>query len=142
MPIELCELVEAVDEVQHQENDAEQHDAAADETMAQIAEQLDRRFVARYMGAGRYDQRPDNQLFDVGEYFLGDRLDMFGVERQLSGSDLRHKIFLELSLRFPCNDKYELHYSGSAIKKQEGRPSCPSTIGRINEGENRCYAPS
>ena len=38
MPIDLGELVQAVDEIQQQENDAEQHDAAADETMAQIAE--------------------------------------------------------------------------------------------------------
>jgi len=71
MPIELGELVEAVDEVQQQQNDAEQHDAAADETMAQIAEQHDRRLTARDMGAGRYDQRPDDQLLDVRKYFLG-----------------------------------------------------------------------
>ena len=89
------ELVEAVDEVQQQENDAEQHDAAADETMAQIAEQHDRRLTARDMGASRYDQRPDDQLLDVRKYFLGDRLDMFGIERQPFGPDLRHLFSLQ-----------------------------------------------
>jgi hypothetical protein len=39
MPVEFCELVEAVEEIQHKENNAEQHDATADEAMAQIAEQ-------------------------------------------------------------------------------------------------------
>ena len=47
MPIEPGELVEAVEEIQQQENDAEQHDAAADKTMAQITEQFDPRFDAR-----------------------------------------------------------------------------------------------
>src|SRR5439155_14925324 len=84
------ELVQAVDKVQQQENDAEQHDAAADETMAQIAEQHDGRLPARDMGAGRYDQRPDDQLLDVRKYFLGGRVDMFGIERQPFGSDRRH----------------------------------------------------
>ena len=90
MPVEFCELVEAVEEIQHQENNAEQHDAAADEAMTQIAEQNDQRLCARYMGAGRYDQRSDNHFFDVREYFPGDRLDMFGIERQPFGPDLRH----------------------------------------------------
>jgi hypothetical protein len=39
---------------------------------------------------------------------------------------------------FPCGDERELHYSGSAIKKQEGRHPASrrltSTIGRLNEG--------
>src|SRR5689334_24676354 len=39
---------------------------------------------------------------------------------------------------FPCSGERELHYSGSAIKKQEGRHLDPgiltSTIGRHNEG--------
>ena len=73
----------------------------ADETMAQIAEQNDCRLTTRNMGAGRYDQRPDDQLFDMREYFLGDRLDMFGIERQPFVSDLRH----ELSSGFPCGDE-------------------------------------
>jgi hypothetical protein len=95
MPIEPGELVEAVEEVQHQENDAEQHDAAADETMAQITKQFDPRFSARDMRPGRYDQRPDNHLLDVRKYFLGDRLDMFGIERQPFGPDLRHLFSLQ-----------------------------------------------
>jgi len=37
------------------------------------------------MGAGRYDQRSDNHFFDVREYFPGNRLDMFGIERQPFG---------------------------------------------------------
>jgi hypothetical protein len=72
--------------------------------MAQIAEQHNRRLIARDMGAGRYDQRPDDHLLDVREYFLRDRLDMFGIERQPSGSDLRHGF----SLGFPCNGEREL----------------------------------
>src|SRR5207302_2684900 len=80
MPIELGELVQTVDKIQQQENDAEQHDAAADEAMPQIAEQHDRRLSARYMRAGRYDQRLDDHLLDVRKYLPGDRLDMFGIE--------------------------------------------------------------
>ena len=39
---------------------------------------------------------------------------MFGIERQ--------PLALTSAICFPCNDEWELHYSGSAIKKQEGRP--------------------
>jgi hypothetical protein len=53
------------------------------------------------MRACRYDQRPDDQLLDVRKYFLGDRLDMLGIERQPFGPDLRHLF----SLGFPCNDE-------------------------------------
>jgi hypothetical protein len=70
MPVDLGELVQPVEEIQQQENDAEQHDAATDETVPEIAEQNDRRLVARDMRAGRYDQRSDDQFFDVREYFL------------------------------------------------------------------------
>src|SRR5262245_5755356 len=90
MPIQLRQLVEAVEEIEQQENDAEQHDAAADQAVPEIAEQNDRRLIARDMCAGRYDQRPDDQFFNVGEYVLGDRLDAFGIERQPSGPELRH----------------------------------------------------
>src|SRR5207248_1450424 len=100
MPIELGELVQTVDKIQQQENDAEQHDAAADETVAQIAEQYDRRLSARDMRAGRYDQCSDDHLLDVRKYFLGDGLDMFGIERQPFGSDLRHGISSAMNGRF------------------------------------------
>src|SRR5476649_1891305 len=55
--------------------------------MTQIAEQNDRRLVARDMGPRRDDQRPDDHLFDVAEYFLGGLLDMLGVERLRLASD-------------------------------------------------------
>jgi phytoene/squalene synthetase len=46
---------------------------------------------------------------------------------------------LTSAICFPCNDEWELHYSGSAIKKQEGdRPylrTVTSTIGRQGKGE-------
>src|SRR5207253_5695667 len=99
MPIERAERVQTLDKSQQQQNNAQQHDAARDETVAQIAEQHDRRLSARYMRAGRYDQRPDDHLLDVRKYLPGDRLDMFGIECQPFGSDLRHGVFLGFSLQ-------------------------------------------
>ena len=45
MPIQPCKLVESVEEIQHQKDNAEQLDAAADQAVAQIAEQNDGRFA-------------------------------------------------------------------------------------------------
>jgi hypothetical protein len=61
---------------------------------------------------------------------------MFGIERQPSGPDLRHKIFLGLSLGFSCNDNQTTPGPRSGSKKA-GRPDpwiLTSTIGRHNEG--------
>src|SRR5439155_17278293 len=102
--------------------------------MAQIAEQHDRRLAARDMGAGRYDQRPDDQLLDVRKYFLGDRLDMFGIERQPFGSDLRHGF--SLVFLAAANGSFTTTGPRSRSKKA-GDPDpriLTSTIGRLNEG--------
>src|SRR6202011_4359493 len=95
MPIQPCKLAETVEEIQDQEDNAKQHDAAADQAVTQITEKNDRRLVARYMRAGRYDQGADDHLFDVTEYFLGGWLDMLGVECKPPDSELPH----DLSLR-------------------------------------------
>src|SRR3984893_1192098 len=88
MPVQPCKFIETVEEIQDQEDHPEQLDAAANQAMTQIAEQNDRRLVARDMRARRDDQRPDDHFFNVTEYFLGSLLDMLGVERKPSGSDI------------------------------------------------------
>src|SRR5258707_13215290 len=51
MPIQLCKFVKTVKKIQDKKDNAEQFDAAADETVAQIAEQNDSRLVARDVGS-------------------------------------------------------------------------------------------
>src|SRR3954454_11614185 len=87
--------MESVEEIQDQESDAEQLDPEADEAVTQIDEQHDQGFGARDMGSRRHDQGPDNHLFDVRKYFLGGRLDMFGIERKPSAFDLIHGFSLQ-----------------------------------------------
>src|SRR4030095_12195651 len=124
-----------IEEVQQQENDTEQHDAATDEAVAQIAEQHDCGLGARDMGAGRYDQRSDDHLFYVRKYFLGDRLDMFGIERQPPGPDLRHLIFRV----FPTTMNESFTTAGPRSRSKKAGHSDPriltSTIGRHNKRE-------
>jgi hypothetical protein len=88
MPVQLCKLIKAIEEIQDKKDHPEQLDAAANQAVTQIAEQNDRRLAARDMGAGRDDQRPDYHFFDVTEYFLGSLLDMLGAERKPLGSDI------------------------------------------------------
>jgi hypothetical protein len=100
MPVQLGKLVKTVEEIQDQKDNAEQHDAAANEAMTQIAEQDDRRFSARNMRPRRYDQSADDHLFDVTENFLGGLLDMIGVERKPPGSEIPHWSFLKSAVGF------------------------------------------
>src|SRR6266851_4146788 len=88
MPFQPCKLIETVEEIQDKEDHPEQLDAAANQAMTQIAEQNDRRLVARDMRARRDDQRPDDHLFDVTEYFLGSLLDMLRVKPKPPASDI------------------------------------------------------
>jgi hypothetical protein len=69
--------------------------------MTQVAEQNDRRLVARDMGPRRHDQGADDHLFDVTEYFPGSWLDMRGVERKPPGSGIPHDLSLR---RRPASD--------------------------------------
>jgi hypothetical protein len=43
------------------------------------------------MRARRDDQRSDDHLFNMAEYFLGGLLDMLGVERKPPASDILHR---------------------------------------------------
>src|SRR2546423_14081594 len=93
------------------------------------------------MGAGRYDQRPDDQLLDVRKYFLGDRLDMFGIERQPFGSDLRHGF--SLVFLAAANGSFTTAGPRSRSKKAAGLICGQSPQRSVTkEKENRCYAPS
>src|SRR5712692_2237790 len=76
MPVQPCKFIETVEEIQDQEDHPKQFNAAANQAMTQIAEQNDRRLVARDMRARRDDQRPDDHFFNMTEYFLGSLLDM------------------------------------------------------------------
>src|SRR6266851_7535840 len=136
MPLQPCKLIKTVEEIQDQEDHPEQLDAAANQAMTQIAEQNDRRLVARDMRARRDDQRPDDHLFDVTEYFLGSLLDMLGAEPKPPASDI-HGFSLGLrpasgglapvawlkqrfsGFRYRAFQYREFQYTGSAIKPQE-----------------------
>jgi hypothetical protein len=143
VPVQLCKFIKAIEEIQDKEDHPEQLDAAADQAMTQIAEQNDRRLVARYMGSRRDDQRPDNHFFDVTEYFLGSLLDMLGVERKPPGSDihgfslwlrpasggsapvawLKHRFsgFRYRAFQYREFQYREFQYTGSAIQPQESQ---------------------
>src|ERR1700716_65721 len=88
MPVQLCKFIEAVEEIQNQQDDAEQLDPAANQAMTQIAEQNDSRLGARDMGSRRDDQRSDDHLFNIAEYFFGSLLDMLSVERKPPAFDI------------------------------------------------------
>src|SRR5260370_37773707 len=88
MSVKLWKLIKTVEEMQDKEDHPEQLDAAANQAMTQIAEQNDRRLVARDMRARRDDQRPDDHLFDGTEYFLGSLLDMLRVKPEPPASDI------------------------------------------------------
>src|SRR5450432_1527261 len=136
MPVQPCKLIETIEEIQDQEDHPEQLDAAADQAVTQIAEQNDRRLVARDMGPRRDDQRPDDHFFDVTEYFLGSLLDMLCVEPKPPASDI-HDFSLWLrpasgrlapvarlkqrfyGFRYQAFQYREFQYTGSAIKPQQ-----------------------
>src|SRR5258708_116226 len=126
MPIQLCELIEAVEEIQGQKADAEQLDAAANQAMTQITEQNDRRFVARDMGSRRYDQCRHDHPLDIREYFLAGFLDMLTVEGKPLSSDIPHGFSLRqrsasdgLDLSACSNNDFpEFYYTGSHTNNQ------------------------
>src|ERR1700738_4683959 len=138
MPVQLCKLIKTVEEIQDQEDHPEQLDAAANQAMTQIAEQNDRRLVARDMRARRDDQRPDDHFFDVTEYFLGSLFDMLCVKPKPPASDI-HRFSLRLrpapdglapvawlkqrfsGFRYRAFQYREFQYNGSALKPQESQ---------------------
>lgn len=96
VPAELCEFGEAIDEVEDEESYPEQLDAPSDQVVAEIAEKDDEGFVAtRDMRSCRHNERSDDHLLEVFEYFLGGSLDVLEVERKPSLFDVPHTFLIE-----------------------------------------------
>src|SRR5713101_2382334 len=163
MPIQFGKFIKSVEEIQDEKDNAEQFDATADEAVTQIAEQNDGRLGTRDMRSRRDDQRSNDQLFDMTEYFLGGLLDMLGVERKPSAFDILHDFSFFGRHRTDWPDRIaqtatfrKFQYNGSAIKKQGSgspdltrvgrmreskcvRQNVPSPIGKDNQGEKHAF---